>query len=119
MKKLMNHFMHAFKNSWHGFQRAWDGQFAFRIEVFVLMIALPLTFYIAKNMIEFILLISSILLLLLVELLNSAIETVIDRIGLEYHKLSGIAKDLSSAAVFITVIYVILVWLCIPLSHMF
>lgn len=117
MKKIINQLSHGFGNSWHGLKWAWVSQFAFRLEVFFLIIAFPLAGWIAKNTIEFMMLMSSMFLLLLTELVNSAIETVIDRVGLEYHKLSGIAKDIASAAVFLAILYAIFVWVCIIASH--
>lgn len=118
MKKIMNHLSHGLKNSLHGLKRTWQTQFAFRLEMFFFIIALPLAVWIERNILEFIVLMSSMFLLLLAELLNSAIETVIDRIGLEYHKLSGLAKDVASAAVFLAICNAIFVWLCIIVSHM-
>lgn len=66
--------------------------------------------YLGKNWVEFALLLSTGVLLMVVELLNTAIETAIDRIGLEHHPLSGMAKDLGSAAVFVASLYTALVW---------
>ena len=89
---------------------AWAGTPAFRLEVFLFTLMLPAAFYLGKNWVEFALLLSTGVLLMVVELLNTAIETAIDRIGLEHHPLSGMAKDLGSAAVFVASLYTALVW---------
>ena len=72
--------------------------------------AIPLALWLGNNGIEIILLIGSILLLMAIELLNSAVEAVVDRIGTEKHELSGRAKDIASAAVFVGIIIVVLTW---------
>jgi diacylglycerol kinase (ATP) len=71
----------------------------------------PLALYFGDNGIEIALMIGSVLLLLIVELINSAIEAVVDRFGGEIHELSGRAKDMGSAAVFIAMINVAIIWL--------
>lgn len=73
----------------------------------------PLAFWITVNNIERVLLVGSIVAVLLVELLNSAIETAIDRIGLEHHELSGRAKDIGSAAVMLSLALAAFVWVII------
>ncbi len=74
------------------------------------LVAIPCAFVLGKSAVEFILLISSVLLLPIIELLNSAIEATVDRIGLEYHELSGLAKDLASAAIFVAGINAAITW---------
>jgi len=96
--------------TWLGLKAAYKHEEAFRQEVFTLLIAVPLAIWWGKNGIEIALLIGSVLLLLIVELLNSAIEAVVDRFGGEIHELSGRAKDMGSAAVFIAMINVAMVW---------
>lgn len=93
-----------------GLAAAWRNEAAVRQEFMCLIVMIPLTLYLADNNIEAILMIGSGLLVILVELLNSAIETVVDRVGLEYHELSGRAKDIGSAAVFVAIIVVIFTW---------
>ena len=83
-----------------GLKATYKHEEAFRQEVFVLAIAIPLAFWLGDTNIEIVLMIGSVLLLLIVELLNSAIEAAIDRFGGEIHELSGRAKDMGSAAVF-------------------
>lgn len=100
----------AFLYSWNGLRNAWSTQWAFRVEILGSLIALPCAFYIGKNAIEYVLLLSSLCLLLIVEIVNSAIETTVNRIGLELHELSGLAKDLASAAVLLAIINLAVTW---------
>ncbi|MEP4484619.1 MAG: diacylglycerol kinase [Halioglobus sp.] len=86
--------------SWFGIKAAFKHEAAFRQELFLAILGTVLACFIAENPIEFLLLVLPLLLLLAVELLNSAIEAVVDRIGEEHHELSGRAKDMGSAAVF-------------------
>ena len=95
---LVIRFYYAFKYSWTGFKYAWRSQWAFRVELVIFIIAIPLSIYLSKTAVEFILMMGSVFILLITELINSAIETTVNRIGLEYHELSGLAKDLASAA---------------------
>lgn len=89
----------AAANSFAGFRATWKHEEAFRQEVLLLLVAVPLSFWVGENTVERLLLIAVVVLLMIVELLNTAIETVVDRVGLERHKLSGRAKDQASAAV--------------------
>jgi diacylglycerol kinase (ATP) len=100
----------AFKNSWKGLKNAWCFQWAFRVELILFLIALPAAFYVGKNAVEYILLLGSVLLLLIMELINSAIETTVNRIGLEYHELSGLAKDLASSAILLSILNMLITW---------
>lgn len=97
--------------SWAGAKAAYQNEEAFRQEVWVLLLAVPLALWLGEDGVDKSLLIGSLLLLLMVELLNSAIEAVVDRIGTEQHPLSGRAKDMGSAAVTVAVVNVISVWL--------
>lgn len=106
----LGRFIPSIKHSLLGLKAAYQHEIAFRQEVFLLIILLPTAFYIANSFVEFGLLISGIFAILIAELLNSGIEAAIDRIGLERHELSGRAKDLGSAAVFVAIIYFVLVW---------
>jgi diacylglycerol kinase (ATP) len=96
-----------------GLKAAWQHEAAFRQELGLLIIAIPNALWLGKTTIEVLLLIGSIILIIIVELLNSAIETVVDRVGLEHHQLSGRAKDIASAAVMLTVVWAIITWLLI------
>ena len=109
-RKGLQRLWHAALYSIAGLKAAWAGTPAFRLEVFLFALMLPAAFYLGKNWVEVALLLSTGVLLMVVELLNTAIETAIDRIGLEHHPLSGMAKDLGSAAVFVASLYTALVW---------
>ena len=106
----------AFEFTCLGLKATYKHEEAFRQEVFVLAIAIPLALLLGDSNVEIILMIGSILLLLIVELLNSAIEAVVDRFGGEIHELSGRAKDMGSAAVFLTMINAIFVWLLLLIN---
>lgn len=96
--------------SYTGFKAAWKHEEAFRQELLLLLITTPLALWLTTNNIERILLIASVVFVLVVELLNSALETAIDRIGSELHELSGRAKDIGSAAVMLSLALAALTW---------
>jgi len=100
----------ATRFSAQGLTQAWRHEAAFRQEVTLTLAMIPAAFWLGRTVYEYLLLIGSCFLVLIVELLNSAIETVVDRISAEHHELSGRAKDLGSAAVFISLLLVALVW---------
>ncbi len=100
----------AFHHSWNGLKAAWKHEPAFRIECVVAFFLIPIVFFLNVSALERLLLIISILLVFLVELINSAIESTIDRIGHERHELSGRAKDLGSSAVMVALILAACVW---------
>ena len=100
----------AFVNSWKGFRGAFRFEAAFRQEVALAVVLLPLGVYLGKTPVEKALLISSVLFVLVVELLNTGIETVVDRIGLERHELSGLAKDVGSTAVLLSFGVLVVIW---------
>jgi diacylglycerol kinase (ATP) len=112
-KKGFNRLYHATIYSWQGFKAAFKNEEAFRQEVFLCLIFIPLGFYLGQNGVERALLIGAVLLIPIVELLNSAIEVLTDRIGTEHHKLSGRAKDIGSAAVLLSLINSTVVWLLV------
>lgn len=87
-----------------GLRAAYTGESAFRQEVWLLVAATPAAFWLGRNWVEVALLLGSLLLLLIVELLNSGIEAAIDRISFELHELSKRAKDIASAAVFLALL---------------
>ncbi|MCG3462074.1 diacylglycerol kinase [Xenorhabdus bovienii] len=93
-----------------GIRAAWQNEAAFRQEVIVAILAIIIAFSLDFGMFERLLLIGSVMLVVIVEILNSAIESVVDRIGSEYHELSGRAKDMGSAAVFLTMILALFIW---------
>lgn len=94
-----------------GLKAALTNEPAFRQEVVAFIILAPMGYFFGSTAIERVLLIGSLMLVLIVELLNSALETVVDRVGTEHHELSGRAKDMGSAAVLVSIILVILIWL--------
>ena len=96
--------------SLQGMVSAWQHEAAFRQEAALCIIMIPLAFLLGENAMERALLAGTCLLVLVVELLNSAIEATIDRIGSEHHELSGRAKDLGSAAVFVSLCALALTW---------
>ncbi|HFF8524747.1 TPA: diacylglycerol kinase [Providencia rettgeri] len=93
-----------------GLKAAWINEAAFRQESVAAVIAIIIAFCLDISYVDRILLISSVVLVAIVELLNSAIEAVVDRIGSEYHELSGRAKDIGSAAVFISIGLALFIW---------
>jgi len=96
--------------SLNGFRAAFKHEAAFRQELLLALVLIPVAIWSGKTNIERALLIATVLLVLIVELLNTAIEAIVDRIGPEHHELSGRAKDIGSAAVFLSLINVIVVW---------
>jgi len=101
--------------SWQGFKAAYKHEEAFRQEIWLAIVLIPAGFFIGETGVEKALLVTSVLLLLLVEILNSAIEAVVDRFGGEHHELSGRAKDMGSSAVFLAIVYLVLCWVLVVL----
>jgi len=100
----------AFINTFKGFYWMSKNETAFKQEIFLVSCLTSVSFLLDVTALEQVLLIVSLLLILLTETLNTAIEAVVDRIGLELHELSGLAKDLGSAAVFISFTIAVIVW---------
>jgi len=100
----------AFTNTCKGFYWMSKNEAAFKQELALLTVLTVVSLFLEVTTLERIFLIASLLLVLLTETLNTAIEAVVDRIGLELHELSGLAKDLGSAAVFISLTIAVLVW---------
>src|SRR5512134_1786679 len=100
----------ATRFSWQGLRAGWRTQAALRYEICFSLLAIPLALWLGRTSMERALLIGSWLQVIVVELFNSAIETVVDRIGSDIHELSGRAKDLGSAAVFCSLILAAAVW---------
>ena len=96
--------------SLNGLRAAWLHESSFRLEVYLLAILGPLGIALGETPVERVLLLGSCLLVLALELLNSVIEAVIERYGPEFHALSGRAKDMGSAAVFVAMLNVVMVW---------
>jgi diacylglycerol kinase (ATP) len=100
----------AFWNSVAGMRTCWRKEEAFRQEILVLMLALPLGIWLGKTGVERALLVGSVALIAIFETLNSAVEAVVDRIGPDFHPLSGYAKDIASASVLLAIGLAMLVW---------
>ena len=115
--KGFTRIMKASQYSWQGLRAAYRHEEAFRQELWLSIVLIPLGFWLGQTGIERALLAGSVILLLLVEMLNSAIEAVVDRIGDEQHELSGRAKDMGSAAVAISIGLIVVVWTLVLLDH--
>ncbi|CAA2930811.1 diacylglycerol kinase [Arsenophonus endosymbiont of Bemisia tabaci] len=102
-----------------GLRAAWKSEAAFRQEAIMVIIAIIVAFLLDVQWIEGLLLISSMVLIAIVKLLNSAIEAVVDRIGTELHELSAKAKNIGSAAVFISICLAIFIWSVVIDNHHF
>jgi len=102
--------LRATKFSAQGLAAAWKNEAAFRQELLLVLVLVPVTFWLGQTALERAVLIGSLFLVLIVELINSAIEAAIDRHGDEQHELSGRAKDIGSAAVFISLLTVATIW---------
>lgn len=116
MKFVVNAVKHvhgAFYYSVAGLKACIKHEMAFRVELFLAVIMIPLGLWLGQTTVEKILLAGTVLLVLVIEVINSAIEAVVDRIGLEQHELSGRAKDQGSAAVFLASILAGFTWLMI------
>lgn len=110
--------VHAFLNSCTGLADAWRHESAFRQEVLVAAILVPAAFWVPVTAAERALLIASVVLVLVVELLNTGVEVAIDRISLEHNSLSKRAKDIGSAAVFVAILLMTVVWGLIAVPHL-
>ena len=105
--------------SWQGLRAAWLHESTFRLEVWLLVVAVPLALWLGDSGLERAVMIGSCLLVLAAELLNSAIEAVIERYGPEHHELAGRAKDMGSAAVFVLMMNVLVCWGLILVPRIF
>lgn len=111
LKRIIN----AFFFSAAGFRATWEHEEAFRQEVILFVVTTPLAIWLGETAVEKLLLIGSMVLVMLVELLNSAVEAVVDRVGFEHHELSGRAKDIGSAAVMMALAWAAITWALILL----
>jgi diacylglycerol kinase (ATP) len=112
-EKGLKRILNACVFSYYGYKATWEHEEAFRQEVLLFVVTTPLALWLGETVIEKLLLIGSMVLVLLVELLNSAIEAVVDRVGLERHELSGRAKDIGSAAVNLSLVWAAITWFSI------
>lgn len=106
LRRLIN----AFGYSMDGFKAAYKHEDAFRQEVWLSLVLIPLAFYLESEALHRILMVGSVLLVMIVELLNSAVEAVVDRVSIERHALAKRAKDIGSAAVLLALINLAVVW---------
>ena len=100
----------AFNYSIAGLSATWRNEAAFRVEVILFFMMVPLAVWLGSAAMERALLLGSLFLVLIVEVINSSIEAAIDRIGTEHHTLSGRAKDMASGAVFLTLLNALVIW---------
>ena len=103
--------------SMQGLSAAWLHESSFRLEVYTFAVLAPLGVWLGETPVERVLLVGSMLLVMAMELLNSAVEAVIERYGPEIHELAGRAKDMGSAAVFVLMLNVLLTWALIVLPR--
>jgi len=115
--KGLTRALHAAKNSWCGLVYAFMEESAFRQELTLFALLTPIALVIPVSLLEKALLVSSLVMVLVIELLNSSVEAAIDRISFEHHDLSKRAKDFGSAAVMLALFISVLLWaaVCIPL----
>lgn len=106
IRRLIN----AFGYSMDGLKAAYQHEDAFRVEAWLAIVLIPLTFYLGDSAIERAMMVASMLLVVIVELVNSAIEATVDHTSLEKHKLAKRAKDIGSAAVLFSLINLAVVW---------
>jgi diacylglycerol kinase (ATP) len=109
--------LRAFGYSFQGFRYTWREEAAFRQEVALSLLVIPAGLYLGRSGVERALLVSPMLMILVVEILNSAVEAVVDRSGTERHPLAGMAKDMGSAAVMLSFALLGTVWLLILSDH--
>ncbi len=109
-ENIFRHIKNAVIWSWAGLKAAWDDEMAFRTEAVVIAFLMPFGIWMGETAVQWALLIGSSMLVLITELLNSAVEKVVDRIGTEPHILSKQAKDLGSAAAGMSMLAALIVW---------
>jgi diacylglycerol kinase (ATP) len=108
----------AFFYSMNGLAAAWKFESAFRQECTLALLLVPVALWLAETPLEVALLTGSLIIVIVTELLNSAIEAVVDRVGSAPHTLSGQAKDMGSAAVLLALLLVVIVWSCVIWEHL-
>ena len=109
-KTGMVRILHAFFNSIAGLEDAWRHESAFRQEILLAIVLIPAALWIPVSAVERALLIGAVLMVMIVELLNTSVEAAIDRISFDQHSLSKRAKDIGSAAVFMALVLLAVVW---------
>ena len=116
---IFRHLVNAVIWSVAGIRTAWKNEMAFRLQAIVIIAMFPVGIWLGRTAVEWALLIGSCALILIVELLNSAVEALVDRIGSERHELSGRAKDMGSAASFFSMITAAVVWALIAYERFY
>ena len=106
----LTRMLRACGNSFRGLALGWRHETAFREEVLLGAVLVPLSVWVGRNALDYALLIGSLLMLMVAELFNSAIEALTDRISTDHHELSGRAKDYAAAAVMLAFLVMVLVW---------
>ncbi len=114
----LDRILHAAGYSWAGLRAAYLGESAFRQETWLTIIGLPLAFWVGRDWVQVALLAGSLILVLIVELLNSAVEAVVDRVSFELHDLSKRAKDIASAAVLLSLVLAGGIWAAAIWQHL-
>ena len=117
VKTGINRILSAFANSFNGFKQTYKSEQAFRQDLFLCFFLSIATLFFSISIWQKGLLISSLLIILLAELINTAIETIIDRISDEYHELSKKAKDIGSLLVLVSFIYAAVIWFTVLYSQ--
>ncbi|WP_431261257.1 diacylglycerol kinase [Roseateles chitinivorans] len=114
----LDRILHAAGYSWAGLRAAYRGESAFRQETWLTIIGIPLAFWVGRDWVQVALLAGSLILVLIVELLNSAVEAVVDRVSFELHDLSKRAKDIASAAVLLSLVLAGGIWAAALWQHL-
>ena len=116
-RRGLDRILRAAGHSARGLSAAYRGESAFRQETWLAVVLIPASFWLGRNPLEIAGLIGSVLLVLVVELLNSAVEATVDRISFEHHELSGRAKDFGSAAVALALMLCTVVWAAVAVDR--
>lgn len=116
-RRGLSRIYHALLNSKRGLSFILKNETAFKQELILFLLLSPFAFIIGQSLSETVLLLFSLWMVLVVEVINTSIEVVVDRIGLELHDLSGLAKDLGSAAVLMTLIFAFFVWIVFAIAY--
>ena len=120
MQKKNKGFIRVIKATFYslkGLKAAMQSEAAVRQELFLMLILVPVALWIDVSLVEKLLLIMTLFIVLIAELLNTAVETVVDRVSFDQHELSGKAKDIGSAAVFISLLLMLICWLAVLINR--
>lgn len=107
---IVNKLINATKHSLAGLKMAFAKEWAFRVELLICALLLPVVFFLARDYIHGLILFGTLCLVLITELFNTAIERVVDRVSLENHPLSKEAKDIASSGVFLAIVFAVVTW---------